>query len=55
LIPDYNLGILPWNYPIWLSIKLCIPALIAGNPILLKLSSSVPNCAAALEEAFFDA
>jgi succinate-semialdehyde dehydrogenase / glutarate-semialdehyde dehydrogenase len=49
------LGILPWNFPIWLSFKISLPALLAGNPILIKMASTVPNCGLALEELFFDA
>lgn len=49
------LDILPWNFPIWLPFKIGLPALIAGNPILLKHSPSTPQCSQTLEEIFIDA
>lgn len=42
------LVISPWNYPFWLALRPTIPALIAGNTVLLKHSSSAPRCATAL-------
>jgi|LauGreDrversion4_2_1035121.scaffolds.fasta_scaffold63281_3 succinate-semialdehyde dehydrogenase/glutarate-semialdehyde dehydrogenase len=38
----YLIDILPWNFPIWLPFKIGLPALIAGNPVLLKHSPSTP-------------
>src|SRR4051794_35114763 len=47
--------IAPWNYPLTLSISDAIPALAAGNAVVLKPDSQTPFCAlwgvAALEEA----
>jgi len=37
------LAIVPWNFPFWLAYKVIIPSLIAGNPIILKTSSTVPQ------------
>jgi succinate-semialdehyde dehydrogenase/glutarate-semialdehyde dehydrogenase len=33
------LAVIPWNFPFWLTYKVIIPSLIAGNPIILKSSS----------------
>jgi succinate-semialdehyde dehydrogenase/glutarate-semialdehyde dehydrogenase len=42
------LVISPWNYPFWLALRPIIPALCAGNTVLLKHSNTVPRCTLAL-------
>ena len=37
-----------WNYPIQLAIAPCIPALAAGNTVILKPSEIAPNCSRVL-------
>lgn len=42
------LGILPWNAPLWLMSRVCAPALMAGNTVIIKHDPHVPGCAEAL-------
>lgn len=46
------LGIMPWNFPYWQSIRFLIPALLAGNTILLKPAPSTIGSGLALQAAF---
>jgi succinate-semialdehyde dehydrogenase/glutarate-semialdehyde dehydrogenase len=43
---------MPWNFPLWQIIRVAVPNIMAGNPIVLKHSSSVPGCAQYVEELF---
>lgn len=44
--------IAPWNYPYLTAINTIIPAILAGNSVILKHSAQTPLCAERLDEAF---
>ncbi len=47
--------IAPWNYPYLTSVNSIIPALMAGNAVLLKHSAQTPLCAERYLESFAEA
>lgn len=49
------LVIAPWNYPYLTAVNSVVPALLAGNSVLLKHSAQTPLCAERMVEAFAEA
>jgi acyl-CoA reductase-like NAD-dependent aldehyde dehydrogenase len=49
------LVIAPWNYPYLTAVNAVLPALLAGNAVLLKHSAQTPLCAERMVEAFAEA
>lgn len=49
------LTIAPWNYPLLTAVNSIVPALMAGNAVILKHSAQTPLCAEFIERAFRDA
>ncbi|HYZ26106.1 MAG TPA: aldehyde dehydrogenase family protein [Geminicoccaceae bacterium] len=44
--------IAPWNYPYLTAVNAVVPALMAGNAVILKHSAQTPLCAERMGEAF---
>ena len=48
-------GIMPWNYPLWQTIRFSISSLLVGNAALFKHSENCCGCALAIDEIFLKA
>ena len=49
------LGVEPWNYPYYQIARFAAPNLMAGNVVMVKHASSVPQCALAFEQLMVEA
>jgi acyl-CoA reductase-like NAD-dependent aldehyde dehydrogenase len=47
--------IAPWNYPLLTAVNSIVPALVAGNTVILKHSEQTPLCAELMHDAFVQA
>ncbi len=48
-------SVVPWNYPYLTAVNSIIPAIMAGNSVILKHSAQTPLCAERIAEAFAEA
>ncbi|WP_148252895.1 aldehyde dehydrogenase family protein [Aidingimonas lacisalsi] len=50
-----SLIVAPWNFPFMTAVNAIVPAIMAGNTVVLKHSAQTPLCAERIQQAFDDA
>ncbi|MDV6034861.1 MAG: NAD-dependent succinate-semialdehyde dehydrogenase [Phycisphaera sp. RhM] len=46
------MGVMPWNFPFYQVVRFATPNIMAGNTVMVKHASNVPQCAKTIEELF---
>ena len=49
------LGIMPWNFPLWQTIRAAVPIMLSGNGFMLKHAPNVMRCAYLMQEMWEEA